>query len=70
MPAVSNVTWSYCPYPWDNVLIPMLYFLFLLNEKEAFPYVLKLATGTNIGTEGRYRSIVANINISLGMRLP
>ena len=47
--------------------MPMLYFLFLLDVGEAFPYVLKLVT--NMGTEGRYRSIDANKSISLGMCL-
>ena len=49
--------------------MPMLYFLFLLDVAEAFPYVSILAT--NMGTEGRYRSIDANtyIYISLGMCL-
>ena len=51
------------------MLMPMLYFLFLLDVGEAFPYVLKLVT--NMGTEGslRYRSIDANTNISSGMCL-
>ena len=26
-----NMPWSYCPCPWDEVLMPMLYFLFLLD---------------------------------------
>ena len=43
----------------------MLYFLFLINVGEAFPYVLKLVT--NMGTVGRYRSIDANTNIKSGM---
>ena len=49
------------------MVIPMLYFLFLPDVGEAFPYVLILVT--NMGTEGRYRSIDANTSISLGMCL-
>ena len=51
-----NISWSYCPYPLDDMLIPMLYFLFLPDAWEAFPYVLILVT--NMGTVGissRYR---------------
>ena len=49
------------------MVMPMLYFLFLLDECEAFPYVLILVT--NMGTEGRYGSIDTNTSISLGMCL-
>ena len=45
------------------MLIPMLYFLFLPDVWVAFPYVLILVTNT--GTMGRYRSIDANMYISL-----
>ena len=47
------------------MLMPMLYFLFLFDAEEAFLYVLKLVI--NMGTVGRYRSIVANKSIWLGM---
>ena len=68
--AVSIMPWPYCPYPWAEVLISMLYFLFVLDGWEAFPNGLKLVT--NMGTEGtsRYRSIDAIMTISLGMCLP
>ena len=56
-----------CPYPLDDMLISMLYFLFLPDVREVFPYVLILVT--NMGTVGRYQSIVANTFISLGMCL-
>ena len=46
----------------------MIYFLFLLDLGEAFPYVSILVT--NMGTEGRHNIIDANKNISLGMFLP
>ena len=52
---------------WNEVLMPMIYFLFLPDAWEAFPYVLKLVT--NMGTEGGYQSIVANTYISLRMGL-
>ena len=66
--AASIMPWSYCPYPWAEVLMPMLYFLFVLDAWEGYPYVLKLVT--NMGTDGRYRSIYVDLNISPGMSLP
>ena len=46
----------------------MLYFLFVLDVWEGYPYVVNLVT--NMGTEGRYGSIDVDLNISSGMCFP